>query len=85
MFYVPNGTPSAGSSDSGDGGLPSTSKNLAGLLDEQRKKGIGAAVLTITGKIAKFLPWTWFSNNREEQKIAYCEFYCRFMPASFWS
>ena len=31
-------------------------KNLAGLLDEQRKKGIGAAVLTITGKIAKFLP-----------------------------
>lgn len=56
MFYVPNGTPSAGSSDSGDGGLPNTSKNLAGLLDEQRKKGIGAAVLTITGKIAKFLP-----------------------------
>lgn len=56
MFYVPNGTPSAGSSDSGDGGLPSTSKNLAGLLDEQRKKGIGAALLTITGKIAKFLP-----------------------------
>lgn len=56
MFYVPNGTPSAGSSDSGDGGLPSTSKNLAGLLDEQRKKGIGAAVLTITVVEGKNLP-----------------------------
>ena len=49
MFYIPSGTPSAGSSDSGDGGLSSASRNLSGLMEEQRKKGIGAAVLTITG------------------------------------
>ena len=49
MSYVPSGTrtPSAGSSDSSDGVL--ASRNLSGLLDEQRKRGIGAAVLTITG------------------------------------
>ena len=49
MFYIPSGTPSAGSSDSGDGGLPNASRSFSSLLDEQRKKGIGAAVLTITG------------------------------------
>jgi len=49
MFYVPSGTPSAASSDSGDGALPTASRNLSVLLDEQKKKGIGAAVLTITG------------------------------------
>lgn len=48
MFYIPSSTPSAGSgsgsgsSDSGD------SRNLSCLLDEQRKRGIAAAVLTIT-------------------------------------
>ena len=50
MFYVPSGTPSTGSSDSGDGApLTSASRNLSSLLDEQRKRGIGAALLTITG------------------------------------
>lgn len=50
MFYVPSATPSTGSSDSGDGApFVSASRNLASLLDEQRKKGIGAALLTITG------------------------------------
>lgn len=49
MFYIPSGTPSIGSSESGDGGPPCSSRNLPGLLDEQRRKGIAAAVLTITG------------------------------------
>lgn len=54
MFYVPStslsGTPSNGSSDV-DGAVFSAnaSRNLSGLLDEQRKRGIGAALLTITG------------------------------------
>ena len=56
MFYVPSGTPSTGSSDSVDGAL--SSRNLAGLLDEQRKKGIGAGLLTITGKTVRL-----FLNN----------------------
>jgi len=52
MFYVPSATPSTGSSDSGDGApIVSASRNLASLLDEQRKKGIGAALLTITGSL----------------------------------
>lgn len=57
MFYIPgSGTLSGASSDSGDGrdggcALPASasSRNLSGLLDEQRKRGIGAALLTITG------------------------------------
>lgn len=49
MFYIPCGTPSTGSSDSGDGAVQSASRNLSGVLDEQRKRGIGAAVLTLTG------------------------------------
>lgn len=56
MFYIPSGTPSAGSSDSGDGGLPSASRSLSSLLDEQRKRGIGAAVLTITVVEGRNLP-----------------------------
>ncbi|XP_020624382.1 uncharacterized protein LOC110061862 [Orbicella faveolata] len=57
MFYVPSGTPSTGSSDSGDGApLASASRNLASLLDEQRKRGIGAALLTITVVEGRNLP-----------------------------
>lgn len=56
MFYVPSGTPSAASSDSGDGALPTASRNLSVLLDEQKKKGIGAAVLTITVVEGRNLP-----------------------------
>lgn len=63
MFYVPSGTPSTGSSDSGDGAPASASRNLAGLLDEQRKRGIGAALLTITGTLRDLLCF-WRPNIR---------------------
>ena len=55
MFHVPSGalsgTPSNGSSDGVDGAQLSVcaSRNLSGLLDEQRKRGVGMALLTITG------------------------------------
>lgn len=55
MFYVPSGalsgTPSNGSNDGLDGAQFSAcaSRNLSGLLDEQRKRGVGTALLTITG------------------------------------
>lgn len=61
MFYVPStslsGTPSNGSSDV-DGAVFSAnaSRNLSGLLDEQRKRGIGAALLTITVVEGRNLP-----------------------------
>lgn len=54
MFYVPSGalsgTPSNGSNDGLDGAQFSAcaSRNLSGLLDEQRKRGVGTASLTIT-------------------------------------
>ena len=51
MFYVPVGTPSGGSSDSGDGVVPSSqARCLYGLLDEQKKRRIAAATLTVTSK-----------------------------------
>ncbi|KAJ7373757.1 hypothetical protein OS493_011366 [Desmophyllum pertusum] len=64
MFYIPgSGTLSGASSDSGDGrdggcALPASasSRNLSGLLDEQRKRGIGAALLTITVVEGRNLP-----------------------------
>ena len=55
MFYVPSGalsgTPSNGSNDGLDGAQFSAcaSRNLSGLLDEQRKRGVGTTSLTITG------------------------------------
>lgn len=53
MFYIPSVTSSVGSSESGDGVPLCSSKNLPGLLDEQRKTGIAAGVLTITGAEAE--------------------------------
>lgn len=56
MFYVPSVTSSVGSSESGDGVPLCSSKILPGLLDEQRKKGIAAGVLTITVVEGRNLP-----------------------------
>ncbi|KAK2565460.1 Myotubularin-related protein 2 [Acropora cervicornis] len=56
MFYIPSVTSSVGSSESGDGVPLCSSKILPGLLDEQRKKGIAAGVLTITVVEGRNLP-----------------------------
>lgn len=51
MFYTrENSTPSVGSCDSGDGSHGSSVRNLSGLLDFQKRKGVGAGLLTVTGK-----------------------------------
>lgn len=55
MFYTQESkTPSVGSSDSGDGNHGQNARSLSSILDLQKQRGVGGAILTITGKAIMF-------------------------------